>query len=95
MFGPCGPVILSGVNYDDLEMTLRLNGEIKQKENTSQLIHGVAATVSFISKHITLQPGDMIFTGTPGQTSEIKPGDVLEVEIEGVGVLRNKVVDDK
>ncbi len=94
-FGPCGPVILAGANYDDLEMTLRLNGEVKQQENTSQLIHNVAATVSFISQHVTLQPGDLIFTGTPGETSAIKAGDVLEVEIEGVGVLRNKVVAEK
>lgn len=56
------------------------------------MIHDVASTVSFISQHVTLQPGDMIFTGTTGQTSEIKPGDVVEVELEGVGVLQNKVV---
>ena len=91
-FGPCGPVILSGINYDDVDLELRLNGEVKQKENTGQMIHDVASTVSFISKHVTLQPGDLIFTGTPGETSEIKHGDVVEVEIEGVGVLRNKVV---
>ncbi|MCH7725530.1 MAG: fumarylacetoacetate hydrolase family protein [Planctomycetes bacterium] len=93
-FGPCGPFILSGVNYNDLQMELRLNGEVKQKENTSQLIHNVENTVSFISQYITLQPGDLIFSGTPGETSEIKAGDVLEVEIGGVGVLRNNVVGE-
>ncbi len=93
-FGPCGPYILSGVNYDDLEMTLRLNGEVKQKENTAYLIHDVASTVSFISQHVTLKPGDLIFSGTPGKTSAIKPGDTIEVELEGVGVLRNKVVGE-
>ncbi|MBP87122.1 MAG: fumarylacetoacetate hydrolase [Planctomycetaceae bacterium] len=91
-FGPCGPFIVTGLDYDNLKITLRQNGEVKQDDNTKHLIHDVASCVSFISKHITLQPGDMIFTGTPGKTAEIKAGDVLEVEIEGVGVLRNKVV---
>lgn len=90
-FGPCGPVILSGVDYDNLKMVLRLNGEVKQETNTSEMIHNVANTVSFISRHLTLYPGDLIFTGTPGETSDIKPGDVMEVEIEGVGILRNGV----
>ena len=90
-FGPCGPIITSGLNYDDLLLQLRVNGETMQKERTSQLIHDVPTMVSFISQHVTLKPGDLIFTGTPGTTSEIQPGDVVEVELEGVGVLRNKV----
>ena len=90
-FGPCGPFILSGVNYDDLELTMRVNGKIKQQQRTKDLIHGVARTVSFISQTVTLNPGDLIFTGTPGKTSAIKPGDVLEVELEGAGVLKNPV----
>lgn len=90
-FGPCGPFIVSGVNYDDLQLTLRLNGEVRQQERTSQLIHNVADTVSFISRHVTLEPGDLIFTGTPGTTAPIKPGDVMQVELEGAGVLRNPV----
>ena len=92
-FGPCGPFIVAGLNYDDLLVTLRHNGEIKQQQGTRDLIHNVAAMVSFISRHVTLMPGDLIYTGTPGQTSAIKPGDVCEVEVEGVGVLKNKVVD--
>lgn len=91
-FGPCGPFIVSGINYDDLKLTLRQNGEVKQEERTSYMIHDVASTVSFISQYVTLRPGDLIFTGTPGTTHEIQPGDVLEVELEGVGVLRNTVV---
>src|SRR5690606_6224708 len=63
-FGPCGPFILRGVDYDNLEMTLRQNGQVKQKENTRQMIHNVAAIVSFISRYVTLHPGDLIFTGT-------------------------------
>jgi len=90
-FGPCGPYIVTGLNPDNLNMTLRLNGEVRQEVNTDQLLHDVASTVSFISKHVTLLPGDLIFTGTPGKTDVMKPGDVVEVEIEGVGVLRNKV----
>jgi 2-keto-4-pentenoate hydratase/2-oxohepta-3-ene-1,7-dioic acid hydratase in catechol pathway len=90
-FGPCGPFIVSGLNYDDLRLQLRLNGEVKQEQRTSDLIHGVAEIVSFISRHITLEPGDLIYTGTPGTTSAMKPGDVVEVELEGVGVLRNRI----
>jgi len=90
-FGPCGPFIVQGVPYDDLQLTLRLNGEVKQQARTSEMIHSVARTVSFISQHVTLYPGDLIFTGTPGETSAIRPGDVVEVELEHVGVLRNPV----
>ena len=90
-FGPVGPYIVSGLNYDDLLVQLRLNGEVKQKQSTKDLIHDVSTIVSFISQHVTLNPGDLIFTGTPGETSAIKPGDVVEVDIEGIGVLRNTV----
>ena len=94
-FGPCGPFIVSGLNYDDLLLTLRLNGEVKQEERTSQMIHDVAAQVSFISQHVTLLPGDLIFTGTSGKTSALHPHDVVEVELEGVGILRNTVAREK
>ncbi|TVS16167.1 MAG: FAA hydrolase family protein [Planctomycetaceae bacterium] len=91
-FSPCGPLIVRGVDYDDLLLTLRLNGQVKQQERTSGMIHGVAATVSFISRYVTLYPGDLIFTGTPGTTGPMDDGDIVEVELEGVGVLRNPVV---
>ena len=91
-FGPVGPYIASGLNYDNLLMQLRLNGKVMQKENTDHLIHNVAKMVSTISQHVTLHPGDLIFTGTSGTTSPIKPGDKVEVEIEGVGTLTNGVV---
>jgi 2-keto-4-pentenoate hydratase/2-oxohepta-3-ene-1,7-dioic acid hydratase in catechol pathway len=91
-FGPVGPIIVSGVDYDNLLVQLRLNGETLQKENTNQLIHSVPKQISFISQHITLNPGDLIFTGTSGKTSAIKPGDKVEVEIEQVGTLTNPVV---
>jgi 2-keto-4-pentenoate hydratase/2-oxohepta-3-ene-1,7-dioic acid hydratase in catechol pathway len=94
-FGPCGPFITSGLDYDNLLLQLRLNGKTMQEERTSQLIHDVPTMVSFVSQYVTLKPGDLIFTGTPGTTSEIQPGDVVEVELEGVGVLRNEVRAEK
>jgi 2-keto-4-pentenoate hydratase/2-oxohepta-3-ene-1,7-dioic acid hydratase in catechol pathway len=94
-FGPCGPFIASGLDYDNLQLQLRLNGQVKQNTRTSDLIHPVARIVSWISRHVTLEPGDLIFTGTPGATSAIKPGDVVEVELEGVGVLKNTVAAAK
>jgi 2-keto-4-pentenoate hydratase/2-oxohepta-3-ene-1,7-dioic acid hydratase in catechol pathway len=91
-FGPIGPYIASGLDYDKLQMRLLVNGKVLQEENTSQLIHNVPKIVSYISQYVTLEPGDLIFTGTPGKTSSIKPGDKVEVEIEGIGTLINPVV---
>jgi len=90
-FGPCGPGIVSGINYGDLLLTVRVNGQVKQQQRTSDLVFGVAEIVSFASHYVTLEPGDLIYTGTPGTTTQIKPGDVVEVDLEGVGVLRNPV----
>jgi 2-keto-4-pentenoate hydratase/2-oxohepta-3-ene-1,7-dioic acid hydratase in catechol pathway len=94
-FGPVGPYIATGVDYSNLRLRLRLNGEVKQDESTLHFIHDIPSVVSFISQYVTLKPGDLIFTGTPGTTSEIRPGDVVEVELETVGVLRNPVVAAK
>jgi 2-keto-4-pentenoate hydratase/2-oxohepta-3-ene-1,7-dioic acid hydratase in catechol pathway len=91
-FGPCGPVIVSGIDYNDLELELRVNGQRMQHQNTGDMVHDVADVVSFASRHVTLEPGDLIYTGTPGKTSPLKPGDVVEVELEKVGLLRNSVV---
>ena len=91
-FGPCGPYVATGIDYGNLDMRLRVNGEEKMTTNSGMMVHDIAGAVSFLSKHITLHPGDLIFTGTAGQTQPIKPGDVVEVELEGVGVLRNKVI---
>ena len=91
-FGPVGPCIVTGVDFGNLMLRLRLNGEVRQEEKTDHLIHDVASAVSFISHYVTLHPGDLIFTGTPGTTAAIHPGDVVEVELEGVGTLRNPVV---
>ncbi len=91
-FGPVGPVIARGLDYGDLMIETRLNGEVHQAESTKNLIHGVDKIVSFASQYFTLLPGDLIFTGTPGQTRAMQTGDVVEVKIQGIGVLRNQVV---
>ncbi len=90
-FGPIGPYLVRGLDPDKLMLETRLNGETVQREETSGLIHDTAAIISHISQHVTLSPGDVIFTGTPGSTRAMKPGDVVEVELQGVGVLRNTV----
>ena len=90
-FGPIGPVLVSGLDYRDLLLQTRLNGEVMQKQRTSDHIHDAHAIVSFISQYVTLFPGDLIFTGTPGATSAMKPGDTVEIELEGVGILRNTI----
>jgi len=91
-FGPMGPVIVTGLNYDDLLLQTRLNGEVVQSQRTKDLIFDVATVVSYLSRYVTLEAGDVIFTGTPGTTRPFKAGDTIEVEIEGIGVLRNKAV---
>jgi len=91
-FAALGPWIVRGLEASDLLLTTRLNGKEVQKARTSELIFDVPSIVSFLSEHITLFPGDLIYTGTPGQTSAMKAGDVVEVEIEKIGVLRNRVV---
>ncbi|MBI3471266.1 MAG: fumarylacetoacetate hydrolase family protein [Candidatus Solibacter usitatus] len=90
-FAPVGPVIARGLDYGRLAIQTRLNGKVVQKDSTSSLVHDGPATVSFVSRYLTLMPGDLIFTGTSGTTTRMVPGDVVEVEIEGIGVLRNKV----
>jgi len=93
-FGPIGPVIATGLDYGDLLLQSRVNGEVKQQERTSQMEHGVAALVSWASRHVALEPGDLIYTGTPGKTTPLAPGDVVEIELEKVGVLRNPVKEE-
>ena len=90
-FSPIGPFIAKGLDPADLELRTRLNGREVQAANTSALIHSVGALVSYASQAMTLDPGDLVFTGTPGETGDLSPGDVVEVEVRGVGVLRNAV----
>lgn len=90
-FGPLGPAVVQGVDYGNLLLETRLNGAVVQKQRTSDLLFDCSAIVSFISRYVTLLPGDVIYTGTPGTTRKMNPGDVVEVEIEQIGVLRNPV----
>jgi 2-keto-4-pentenoate hydratase/2-oxohepta-3-ene-1,7-dioic acid hydratase in catechol pathway len=91
-FSPIGPAIATGMDAGSVELRTLVNGEEKQRTNTSALIHDVATLISFASQVCTLEPGDMVFTGTPGETPKLNDGDVVEVEIAGIGVLRNQVV---
>jgi 2-keto-4-pentenoate hydratase/2-oxohepta-3-ene-1,7-dioic acid hydratase in catechol pathway len=90
-FSPLGPYIVTGAIYGDLALQTRLNGEVVQAQRTSDLIFDIPEVVRFISQWVTLAPGDLIYTGTPGETRRMKPGDVVEIEIEGVGTLSNPV----
>lgn len=91
-FGPLGPAIVTGLDYNDLLIESRLNGETRQSERSRDLLFPVDEIVSYVSRYVTLLPGDVVFTGTPGTTSAMEDGDVVEVEVEGVGVLQNPVV---
>jgi 2-keto-4-pentenoate hydratase/2-oxohepta-3-ene-1,7-dioic acid hydratase in catechol pathway len=103
-FAPIGPVLVTADEAIDphaLQVQLRLNGTTMQNSNTKEFIFGVPAMLSFLSQVITLEPGDLIFTGTPpgvGISRKpqvlLKAGDVAEVEIEGIGVLKNPVVNE-
>lgn len=90
-YGPMGPVIVVGFKPGPQQITSRLNGEVKQKQLLSDLLFDCPAIVEFASRYVTLMPGDVIFTGTPGATSAMKPGDTIEIEIFGIGILKNPV----
>ncbi|MFN7992983.1 MAG: fumarylacetoacetate hydrolase family protein [Bryobacteraceae bacterium] len=90
-FAPLGPAIVTGLDGGNLPLETRLNGEVVQKQSTADLIFDCAEVVRFVSQWVTLLPGDVIYSGTPGHTQAMKPGDTVEVEIEGIGVLRNPI----
>ena len=90
-FAPLGPAIVTGLDYSNLMLETRVNGKVAQRGPTSDLVHDCPSIVSWASRWVTLEPGDLIYTGPPGETFALKPGDVVEVEIEGIGVLRNPV----
>lgn len=90
-FAPIGPWIETDIDPDNADVTLRLNGKIKQSSNTSNFIFKIDYLVSKISEIMTLYPGDIITTGTPSGIGPMNSGDIVEVEIGGIGVLRNTV----
>lgn len=91
-FAPVGPFLVSGLDWSDLMISTYVNGELRQNESTSMLIHSPEEIVAWTSKYISLEPGDVIFTGTPGRTQSIKDGDTVEVKIEELGSLINRFV---
>ena len=90
-FAPLGPIVDTSVSPEALEISLRVNGELRQHSNTRNLIFSPAQLLSFVSHVMTLLPGDVIATGTPSGVGQLKPGDCVEVSIEGIGTLTNKV----
>jgi 2-keto-4-pentenoate hydratase/2-oxohepta-3-ene-1,7-dioic acid hydratase in catechol pathway len=90
-FCPAGPFIVTDIQPEDVCVTARVNGETKQRANTSAMAFSIPYLIRYISRAMTLYPGDLIATGTPAGVSRLDDGDVVEIEIEGIGVLRNQV----
>ncbi|MFC7322552.1 fumarylacetoacetate hydrolase family protein [Halobacillus campisalis] len=90
-FKPLGPVIETELNPNEAAIKLTLNGEVKQQSNTNDLIHDISELVAKVTEVMTLNPGDVIYTGTPSGVGPLSPGDVVEAEVDGIGVLRNTV----
>ncbi len=97
-FGPVGPALVTPNEIPDaskLELRAFVNGELRQKGNTASLIKTVPELIEFISQIMTLEEGDMIWTGTPKGISHVYPGDVIRLEIDGLGVLENPVIAEE
>jgi 2-keto-4-pentenoate hydratase/2-oxohepta-3-ene-1,7-dioic acid hydratase in catechol pathway len=90
-FCPVGPRVANGLSWRSLELICRLNGAERQRARATDMHFSIPELVSFLSGIMTLEPGDLIATGTPAGTSPLSDGDVVEVEIPGVGILRNPV----
>ncbi len=93
-FCPFGPSIRGGLDPSDLRLVTRVNGSIKQDTRTTDLIFPVPVLLEFITRYMTLEPGDIVSTGTPSGVGNLNPGDTVEIELEGVGVLSNPVVGE-
>jgi 2-keto-4-pentenoate hydratase/2-oxohepta-3-ene-1,7-dioic acid hydratase in catechol pathway len=90
-FAPLGPVITSDFDWRHGRVETKLNGSVVQAGNFSELLFDPTVIISYASQYVTLYPGDVIYTGTPGDTGPLKPGDLVEIEIPGIGVLSNRV----
>ncbi|HEX9164977.1 MAG TPA: fumarylacetoacetate hydrolase family protein [Gemmatimonadales bacterium] len=90
-FCPAGPIVAEGLDWRTLEVIGRVNGEERQRGRSAEMHFSIPVLVSFISEAMTLEPGDLILTGTPAGVGPLRHGDLVEVEIPGVGVLRNPV----
>jgi len=93
-FAPLGPVIETDIDPSDLRITTYLNGVLKQDSRTSNLIFAIPQLVSFVSNVMTLHPGDIISTGTPSGIAPMVAGDTIEIEIEGIGKLKNYLISN-
>ncbi len=93
-FCPLGPYLVEGEIVDPHQLELRayVNGELRQRANTRLLLHKVPELIEFIASFMTLEPGDILLTGTPRGVSHVFPGDVMRLEIDGLGALENTVV---
>ena len=91
-FGAFGPCIDTDADPDNLELKTFLNGRVMQQDNTSNCVFSAKKILSFISRHITLMPGDIVITGTPKGIAAMNIGDVVEVQIDGIGKLSNQLV---
>jgi 2-keto-4-pentenoate hydratase/2-oxohepta-3-ene-1,7-dioic acid hydratase in catechol pathway len=91
-FCPLGPRIVAGLDPRALRIKTRVNGQLRQDSSTADMIFDVATLISFCSQFMTLEAGDVISTGTPAGVANLVPGDVCEIEIEGIGVLTNPVI---
>ncbi len=90
-FAPLGPCIATDFDWRKFGIETRLNGQVVQEGRFSELLFDPPTIISHISRYITLHPGDVVYTGTPGNTGALKQGDTIEVEIQGIGVLSNTV----
>lgn len=94
-FGPLGPFISTDIDPFNFTIQVLVNGEKTENvAHSRDLIFDIPTVIAEISRYVTLDPGDIIYSGTPGRTSQLQPGDVVEVEIPGIGVLRNPVVSE-
>jgi 2-keto-4-pentenoate hydratase/2-oxohepta-3-ene-1,7-dioic acid hydratase in catechol pathway len=91
-FCPLGPQVVEDLDPSSLRVVARVNGEVRQEGHTSDMLFPVPALVAYISSVMTLEPDDVILTGTPPGVGPVQRGDIMEVEVEGIGVLRNRVV---
>ncbi len=91
-FKPLGPWIRTGVDLDSLVTRIFINGELKEQFATNNMLYGVATYISVMSRYITLMPGDVIIMGTDGHAPRMAPGDLVSIEIEGIGTLSNPVI---
>jgi len=94
-FCPLGPWIETEIDPADLLITCRVNGELRQMASTKEMIFSIPKIVSYVSNIMTLLPGDIILTGTPAGVGQIMDGDVVEIEIDGIGMLKNSVANQE